>query len=163
MFKNPLALPIISGIVSACVVGAISWNLAYGRGYNAATIKAEIVIASKNKDLQTANGDLSQCRQANQNYHSAVTDQLKLIQAELASNLQRQNDAATKNASADRRMLDAATKSAENAEAARRAILNAVDQCVRAGVPADLVGVLNGILPSGGAGIAAGGNAVPGQ
>lgn len=161
MFKNPFVLPVVSGVVSAAVFGTMAWQVAYPRGYNAATVKAEIVIASKNDDLRTVNGDLAQCRAANQQYHSAVTDQLKLIQAELSANLQRQNDAAQKNAQADRRMLDAATKSADNAEAARRAILNAVDQCVRAGVPADLVGVLNGILPQGGNGVAAGRNAVP--
>jgi hypothetical protein len=137
----------IAGIAGAIVAGAIAWNIGHARGYDAAAKKADIVIASKNEDIAIKDADLGQCRAANASYHASVADQLRIIQADLQQNLMRQSEADKKNASADLRMLDAATKSAENARAAREAILNAVDQCVRAGVPAEFIGVLNGILP----------------
>lgn len=144
---NALSAAGIAGAFFAIVSGTICWQVAYGRGYSAASVKAEVVIADKNKSISVLNGDLGQCRGANANYHVAVAEGLRQIQAELIANVARQDAAARKNALADLRMLDAASKSAENSAAAREAILNAVDECVRSGIPADLVGVLNSILP----------------
>ena len=132
----------LGGVVVALSLG---WSPIYARGYDAAAKKADLVIRAKDKDIErkqlekdAKEASLSQCQSANGNYHAAVNEQLKVIQAELTANLKRQGDAEAKNAVADRKMLDAATKSAENARAAREAILNAVDQ---------FVGVLNSIIP----------------
>jgi len=155
----PIQVGIVSGLVGAAVAGALAWNVGYGRGYDSAAKKADLVIAAKNTEKGKVDAEIAQCRVANGNYHFAVAEQLKVIQTELQANIMRQSEADKKNASADARMLDAATKSADNARAAREAIQNAVDQCVRAGVPAEFIGVLNGILPPRGSG--SGGNTVP--
>ena len=159
MAIGPLQLGIFSGLVGALAAGTLAWNVGHARGYDAAARKAEKVIEAKNAEKSKVDAEKSQCLQANGNYHFAVAEQLKTIQAELQANIMRQGEADKKNAQADARMLDAATKSADNARAAREAIQNAVDQCVRAGVPAEFIGVLNGILPSRGSGPAS--NPVP--
>jgi hypothetical protein len=153
----------IGALVGAVAVAGIACKFGYDWGARDTEKKADIVITAKNSDISTLNGDLGQCRVANANYHASVADQLKIIQADLQANLMRQTAADQKNALADRRMMDAAQKSAENSLAAREAILHAVNQCVRDGVPAEYIGLLNTILPQRDGEKPAGGDAVRGS
>lgn len=155
---------LVAGLGALALAGGIFYagtEVGRGWGKDDCTKKADVVIAAKNTDINTLNGDLGQCRAANANYHVSVGDQLRVIQADLRENIARQASADQKNAQADVRMLDAARKSAENSQAAREAILHAVNQCIRDGVPAEYVGMLNTILPRSNGTQPAGGDTVP--
>ncbi len=146
MALGTLQIAGLAALVSAGVAGVVGFNLGDGNGYNRAQKKADIVIAAKNADLAVADADFDKCQAANNNYTVAVSAQVQETNRLLREDAARQATAAKKNEAADRRLLDVSLKTAENTEAAREAIRNAVDKCVRANVPADLVGMLNGIL-----------------
>jgi hypothetical protein len=158
----------VGALIGGLVAGMIAWNMGHEAGdavgYKRAEVKAETVIGTKNATIKVIDGDLRQCREANQNYHSAVGAQLQRINAELLANMERQAVAEKKGAASDARMLDAATRSADNSAKAREAIQNAAEECLRRGVSAEFVGVLNTILEGGsGTGVDASGDAVPGK
>jgi len=158
----------IGALAGVVIGGLVAYNIGHSlgdsAGYKRAEMKAEKVITTKNATIKVQSGDLTQCRQANQNYHTAVGVQLERINAELMANLERQGLAEKKNAVADARMLDAARISADNSAKAREAIQNAAEECLRRGVSPEFVSMLNSILPGGvGSGVSAGGNPVPRQ
>lgn len=141
-----LQMSAIAGLSGLLIGGTFAWQMAYHRGYDSASKKSEIVRANLQRDLNTANGDVFQCKDVNASYQKSVADQSAKTAAILAEKMRRDDVAALKNDEADQRLLDQMKLTAQKAEEAREAI-RAVDQCAKAGVSSDVVRVLNGLLP----------------
>jgi len=118
-------------------------NVWFQRGYDAASLKANAVIAKKNETIVGAEADISQCQTANASYFKQAADQYAELNRRLDATAAEVAQANKNNAAADKRMMDAAVQSVENFTRAREAMANAVDQCIRSNVPADFVGLFN--------------------
>lgn len=115
----------------------------FQRGYAAAELKATAVIASKNEKINAAEADISQCQTANASYFKQSAEQSAEVLRRLDANAQAVAQAIKDNSSADKKMLDAAIKSQAELNEARKVAANAVDQCIKANVPADYVELFN--------------------
>jgi hypothetical protein len=144
---------LIAGGVAALVAGGIGLQVGKGLEKSACEKRIEVVekaaaklIDEKDAEILVLKAEKVQAQGEVAKVNAETLRQFNELQALLTADQAKRDEAAARVEAAAKQAAVNARDAAAKAQAAREIIQNVADQCARAGVPDDVVRVLNDIL-----------------
>lgn len=145
--------PLIGALVAGLAAGGLAWQIRGGvekaacqsRIGDVMKASAEL-IDRKDSEIHVLQIEVAQARAEVVKVNETTRKQYEELQALLSADQIKRDEAAARVEAAARQAAANAKDAALKSQAAREVIQNVADQCARAGVPDDVVRVLNDIL-----------------
>lgn len=144
---------LIAGGVAALVAGGIGMQVGKGLEKGACEKRIQIIekaaaslIDQKDAEILTLGAEKAQAQAEVAKVNAETLRQFNELQVLLTADQAKRDEAAIRVEAAAKQAAVNARDAAAKAQAAREIIQNVADQCARAGVPDDVVRVLNDIL-----------------
>jgi membrane protein involved in colicin uptake len=145
--------PLIGALVAGLAAGGMAWQVRGGiekaacQSRVADVMKASAdLIDKKDGEIGVLQIEVAQARGEVVKVNETTRKQYEELQALLSADQVKRDEAAARVEAAARQAAVNAKDAAAKAQLAREVIQNVADQCARAGVPDDVVRVLNDIL-----------------
>lgn len=130
----------------AALAAMTVWPMAHGAGEAKAERAAMTQRAAAERVINRVLAERDQARAEVEKVNAAIAAQIKELAAIMSADQAERTAAGARMEAAARMAAREAKQAGERALAAREVIQNVADQCARAGVPADVVRVLNDII-----------------
>lgn len=144
---------LVAGGLGALVAGGIAWQVRGGIEKGACAARVETVmreagrkIDEKDAEIRVLTVEKAQAHAEVAKVNETTARQYLELQQLLTADQAKRDEAATRVEAAARQAAANAKDAAAKSQAAREVIQHVADQCARAGVPDDVVRVLNDIL-----------------
>lgn len=136
----------IAAAASAAASGYFAFRAGEDAGLGLAAKRIAPVIAAKDAEISTLQVEVRQAQAEVQKVNETTARQLSELQALLTDDQVKREEASARVEKIAAEAAREARQAGQRALAAREVIQNVADQCARAGVPPDVLRVLNDIL-----------------